>query len=47
MQYSGNKSPTRMAQQIAEERQNDLALERRIALLRKTTGVKDEDVAEY
>lgn len=47
MQYSGNKSPTRIAQQIAEQKQNDLALERRVSLLRKTTGVKDEDIAEY
>ena len=47
MQYSGNKSPIRIAQQMAERKHGDLELERRISLLRKQEGVTEGTIEEY
>ena len=43
-----NPSPHEKAKMIASQVQSDdLTLEKRISLLRKTTGVNDDDVEEY
>ena len=42
-----SKSPNKMARDLADQLSKQLSAEQRLSLLRRSTGIKQEDVDEY